>query len=880
MATSIEPNGFVEDHRTKRSVLQSMMAPRSHKRNPSAGLVLSSTRTENTNPNGRDPSNVLPSNPSNRPHPSQPLGEVSKNRERARSSPRKPAGPGRDVSHDDGKSMHKKTKSSVSLKSLVGGDKASKPSTQQIPLEMKPKKSKSSTSLSALLSRSKSSNGHKHETSRGWKDKENQTPPSSAGSDPPPIWAQCASQPLQGTSNTTRVCLNDRRSVDEEMALYTPKEYSPSKQRNFCDYNQPTLAKRPEAKARPKSAYLPSAPSMASITDTLSGRRKVSQDRIIQPAPGRDFMKANRISSDEKRRASSEQDVISRRSSVEDRRTSNGSFKEGLTMAKRGARVMAAVAAFNGKSKEQEKDVKVDVKMINSAFEALLDSRNVPQNMRDRMRSLDTNIKADFIKQNKVESGSVTSTAASSTTPWNADTEKRPSVQERSQTDNAGQGGLGENANSVSPKKARPRSRTFTLSKSSDSPSKKHKSEFNATHGRVKSIDSTQSGPSKSLTSSGAAQAIAFLGKGPKPAAPEDFISYLRKTQKPEHVEVGKLHKLRLLLRNETVAWVDSFITKGGMAELVGLLHRIIEVEWREEHEDTLLHEALLCLKALCTTGLALERLADIKATLFPALLGMLFDEEKKGPSEFSTRGIVMSLLFSHLSTCSPSLLVSRTDTILSYLRDPAPPEEAQPVGFIASIYQPRPYRVWCKEIVNVTKEVFWIFLHHLNVVPITPTPTPSATHDYARLHFPRERPPVPAAPYVGGVEWEATNYLAAHLDLMNALIASLPTREERNRLRQELKVSGFEKCMGGSLRTCKEKFYGAVHDGLRTWVSAALEDGWDVRDVRNGPPREEVKYKTSPKKSKKEEPPKIEMPMLELSVGVEPGQGVYGGWL
>jgi hypothetical protein len=49
-------------------------------------------------------------------------------------------------------------------------------------------------------------------------------------------------------------------------------------------------------------------------------------------------------------------------------KTSNESFKEGLTMAKRGTRVMAAVAAFNGKSKEQEKEVKIDVKMIDSAL--------------------------------------------------------------------------------------------------------------------------------------------------------------------------------------------------------------------------------------------------------------------------------------------------------------------------------------------------------------------------------------------------------------------------------------------------------------------------------------------------------------------------------
>ncbi len=58
-------------------------------------------------------------------------------------------------------------------------------------------------------------------------------------------------------------------------------------------------------------------------------------------------------------------------------------------------------------------------------------------------------------------------------------------------------------------------------------------------------------------------------------------MAYLRKVQKPELVEVGKLHKLRLLLRNETVAWTDDFVCQGGMREIVGLLHRIMEVEWR-----------------------------------------------------------------------------------------------------------------------------------------------------------------------------------------------------------------------------------------------------------------------------------------------------------
>jgi hypothetical protein len=70
-------------------------------------------------------------------------------------------------------------------------------------------------------------------------------------------------------------------------------------------------------------------------------------------------------------------------------------------------------------------------------------------------------------------------------------------------------------------------------------------------------------------------------GGNNKPAVPEDYIGYLRKVQKPESVEVGKIHKLRQLLRNETVGWVESFIAQDGMTELVGLLYRIIKVEWR-----------------------------------------------------------------------------------------------------------------------------------------------------------------------------------------------------------------------------------------------------------------------------------------------------------
>ena len=311
-------------------------------------------------------------------------------------------------------------------------------------------------------------------------------------------------------------------------------------------------------------------------------------------------------------------------------------------------------------------------------------------------------------------------------------------------------------------------------------------------------------------------------------------------------------------------------------------------ISTREEHEDTLLHETLLCLKGLCTTDLALAKLREIESTLFPALLGMLFDPEHKGPCEFTTRGVIINLLFAHLTAAtkdSPSL-PARAQTILGYLQDQLPAEERKH-AFMMGMHQSRPYKVWCKEVVNVTKEVFWIFLHHLNVVPLPsdgsetidsveegkkakllPTELSLSSGEYLSSFYPQPRPPVPAAPYVGGVEWDATNYLASHLDLLNGLLSALPTRAQRNELRAELQASGWEKIMGGMLRTCKEKFYGAVHDGLRTWVAAAVADGWDARDVRYGikeEPKSPVKRSASP--AKKTAPaPKLDLPKLDLS--------------
>jgi hypothetical protein len=488
------------------------------------------------------------------------------------------------------------------------------------------------------------------------------------------------------------------------------------------------------------------------------------------------------------------------------------------------------------------------------------------------MRTLKLDVKADFVRTHKLDTPSISrATSAQSTIGAAAGNKSakstlRRELRSRDGSDEEAKHMTEKDNNGGSSKRERPRSRTFTFSKG-DSPVKKHKADRPGNERKIssKSTPIPKSPSSRSLVSNGSMRS----NNGSKTSTPEDFITYMQKVTKPEDVEVGRLQKLRQLLRNETVEWIDVFIQDGGLTELVGLLYRTIDVEWREDHEDQLLHEVLRCLKGLCTTDSALRQFADIAPTLFPKLLGMLFDPEHKGPSEFTTRELVIQIIYAHISMAPEGALASRAIELMKYLKDPVKEKESSTVPFVLQMHQPRPYTVWCKEFTNVTKEVFWIFIHQLQVVPLPRSVEPNEPpRTYVKAHFPGQRAIVPAQPYVGGVEWDATNYLTTHLDLLNGIIASLPTREARNVLRNELKVSGFEKIIG-HLRTCSVKYYGTLHDAVKVWVAAALEDGWDVKTVRMG--ASDGKVPTSPVKSpKKATPaPKIEAPKVDLGLGL-----------
>ncbi|TGZ78706.1 hypothetical protein EX30DRAFT_383376 [Ascodesmis nigricans] len=484
---------------------------------------------------------------------------------------------------------------------------------------------------------------------------------------------------------------------------------------------------------------------------------------------------------------------------------------------------------------------------------------DVPENRKDVMRDLPISVKQEFVRggmQIDKFSTDVPPASPSGVLGLSFFKKSKPKNDVRSKSR-----GADSSSRSASPnKRTRPLSKSFSAHMDvlvPGSPTKKTKND--------KSIHLPLSNGAHNNGPPSPAISVAY--------SPEEWVSWLKEagrrrnfgqrmfvedlTSSTYDLELGmkdvnkdKLHKLRLVLRNEALRWIEAFLNLGGMESLWAVIERVLGVEWREDHEDALYHELLLCLKGLCTTSLALQKLAEMASLIFPRLLTNLFDEDKKGPAEFTTRGIIISLLFMHLSTAPTSSRPLRARRILTWLANKPPTPARRPLDLeifhsISSAhlhrdtdpvpYTPRPYQNWTKELANTTKEVFWIFLHSANIIPLLPSSRTSSS-SYASRHFPLPRPPQPAAAHVGGVEWEATTYIAAHVDLANACIACLVSSEERNEVRREMRNSGWEKVLGGALRLIKDGLHGeAVHDGLRTWVRAASEDGWETVGVRCG---------------------------------------------
>lgn len=413
----------------------------------------------------------------------------------------------------------------ATLSARFSKDKTSKDAPQA-----KPKKTRSSSNLRGLLSRPKSDRNLNIATDKDGsqgKNKENRKPSDSSDNPATPIYAQFSRGPLSGTA-----------SVPSSPFEMPSDPFTQASLLNLNNSFRPAASDGSSGpRQRPKSFQPMHHPR---LDPTKIDKQKETRGRLRANEP----VDETRSSTWAKGRSGSRARVMNVLS----------------TMAGQKSKSPTPPPEVSGPQIEPQ----IEPHDIDKHLEAMLDRRNIPENQRYKMRNLNSTIKMEFIRQDWAES--------------EAKRLVRPSTNESD--DSAVYAGKGS-VRDASDKK-HTRGRSFTLSRNSwkigTSPSKGKKKDAPVKgHSRNKSTDSVVV---ERPTSAGSYTGGGFMSKftGQQPA---DFVNYLRKVQKPESVEVGKLHKLRLLLRNERVAWTEDFIKQGGMKEIVGLLQRIMTVEWR-----------------------------------------------------------------------------------------------------------------------------------------------------------------------------------------------------------------------------------------------------------------------------------------------------------
>ena len=264
---------------------------------------------------------------------------------------------------------HKRSKSTVSLRSL-GRDKEKdkeRKSRKEREKEKQSqratndsdnrdgrtrmKKTKSSTSLRGLLGKMNRSSKDLGDTVH---DKENLSPPLSAVE--PTVTSHWPQNPPVA------------QHLNAEIDRYTPRDYTPSKQRDFSAYGQPALS-RPSSSGRPKSMVIPGS---TSFLDMLN--RPTSRDHDRE----RSQLDSRRSNNSRGSRESFEDGKQSFGRKVSSSSNERPAPKSLANIPKRGPRVMAAVAAFDEKARESvitKDDQKLDPKTVDAAFEAVLVNR-------------------------------------------------------------------------------------------------------------------------------------------------------------------------------------------------------------------------------------------------------------------------------------------------------------------------------------------------------------------------------------------------------------------------------------------------------------------------------------------------------------------------
>ncbi|KZP00382.1 hypothetical protein CALVIDRAFT_475841 [Calocera viscosa TUFC12733] len=350
------------------------------------------------------------------------------------------------------------------------------------------------------------------------------------------------------------------------------------------------------------------------------------------------------------------------------------------------------------------------------------------------------------------------------------------------------------------------------------------------------------------------------------PAGLADMLANTSATR----IDIERVKKLRLLLRNEPASWTEEFLCHGGYVALLGRLKELLNVEWRDEqHDDQALHELLRCLKALSTSAIGCFALRSSCPAPFSSLVELMYSDKK--PGEVSTRQLMVELyliLFDLYPTRPPGRREANStpgtptrrgansiyplppphDSVFSLLRSllltkPPPRAEAQLFAppleeheFIATLHTPRIYKAYLAELSDVCRDYFWVFCHPGNAIWQLEEVDESTV----------ERPRAPGG-MTGGVEFEAMNYLTTHLRFINATAKSAidqsvpPTSDlSARRFHEDLFASGFERILA-TIRKASTTYYPTLHLEISRYMHLAIharfELPWSLSRLVGSPP-------------------------------------------
>ncbi|KAK9236330.1 armadillo-type protein [Lipomyces kononenkoae] len=316
-------------------------------------------------------------------------------------------------------------------------------------------------------------------------------------------------------------------------------------------------------------------------------------------------------------------------------------------------------------------------------------------------------------------------------------------------------------------------------------------------------------------------------------SSPEQFAEYLRDATLAD-ISLSVARELKRSLRCERLQWMRSFLNCNGIDAVSRLLIDVTKLQWREDKDDDLFHELMVCLKTISEFEMGRDHLTTIAPLLFPKLIDFLFSD--KQPTDFADRALILSIIVTCIATARREDRYDRARSILSYLEDPMGPVDKMAPAFIAVSHRRRPYRNWSLECSNVVRDVFWVFIDsssHLKLISINPEEL------FVKERLGAGQGQGDCRPYMSGVERDAIEYLAFHIDLLNIILASVPLQSERNCIRKQMKDSGFESLVGKYLRTVGGPHATILRINLETLIALAFTDGWNTEYMRTGTRRD-----------------------------------------